>query len=127
MASLVVDGQEYEYYVDREPVIAFALHHSTSTEGEIRLQEVRPILEHDGPEEPFSTEAGETSHVAFVPGQGAVRVSAMVTNCKTQQHREFYLGLSMRGSRITRADVVAELRNRIAALQKAAAYRAVQS
>ena len=127
MEIIIVNRQEYEFHVEREAVIAFALHHSQDAEGEIRLQEVRPLFECDGPEEPFRAEAGTMSHITFVPGQGAVRVSAMVTNCKTKQHREFYLGLSMRGAKITDDDVRYLVRDHIVSIQKAAARRTVQS
>jgi hypothetical protein len=127
--TIVVNGQEYEFSVEREPVIAFALHHTKSTAGEISLRDVRPIFEYSGcsPKDDFKNEEGDTNHLAFVPGQGASYVTATVKNLKTQQQREFTLGLSMEGSGIAPEDVRAMIKAEIESIQRAAARRAVQS
>jgi hypothetical protein len=127
--TIVVNGQEYEFSVEREPVIAFALHHTKSPAGEISLRDVRPIFEYSGcsPTDDFKNEEGDTNHLTFVPGQGAVYVTVVVRNCKTQQQREFALGLSMKGSILEPEDVRAMIKAEIESIQRAAARRAVQS
>jgi hypothetical protein len=125
MSAVVVRGQEYEYYVERDLIVAFALHHVEDCKtGSVHLMGVKALFDFSS-DENFDNIEGCTNRVTYIPGSGAVSVTATVTNLKTGAEREFDLGLEMPGA--VELDVREEIISRIKTQQLLAERRAVQS
>lgn len=107
MTRIRVDGQDYEYDIERTPVVAWAIH-SAQREGEIFVVAVQPLFEHSGSSETtdFHAPEGYTQHVAFLPGTGAVSVDVSVTHLLSKARKNFELGIETRRARL---DIPGEL------------------